>query len=170
MARGEQRRHASRTAAFVDAQLPWVWGYASGVLDDPAQARDLARTVLGGVDPGLLEDDEQLARRLVLTRARRAAADARRDGAPAGAHREAAPADDDAEEGRPVAAPDAPAWLLTGMRRIDPEARSAVVLVDVLGVPVEEAAAICGVTEDELVTWLRRAHEGIVAQLAGGRT
>lgn len=152
MGRRQRRRHAARAAAFVDDHLPSVWRYVAGRLADPGHAAEVTRSVLGSVDPRLLsDDDETTLRRLVLTRARRAVAE--RDVAgPSG----------------PPSAGAAPAWLCEGVAELDDDAREALVLLDVATVPLEEVAALWGISADEVLEHRRRAHEQLVARLVGG--
>lgn len=148
MGRRQRRAHAARAAGFVDDHLDVLWTYLVGMTGDAAWAEGQVRTILGGVDPRLLEEETTAARRLLLTRARRAVEDA------------------------PSPAPKAyriPGWLAAGVADLDPDAREAFVLLDAMDLAPDHAAAACGVVETELQERRARAHDVVVAHLTGAR-
>lgn len=147
-----RRGHHARAAAFVDDHLPLVWRYAAGMLGDPAAAHEVTRSVLGAVDPPLLDEDDRAAlRRLLLVRARRAVAGAAARG-PGTLH-------------GPATA--VPAALRRGFAALDDADREALVLLDVVGVDVDEAAALCEVSAAEVRQRRHRAHRRLVHHVVG---
>lgn len=155
MAMRQRRRRHARAAAFVDAHLPLVWGYAAGMLQQPALAHEVARSVLGDIDPRLLgEDDEPALRRLLLVRTRRAVTEA--------AARAGGAVAPDAGSQAPV-----PAAVRDGFAGLDVDEREALVLLDVLAVGDEEAAALCDAPPEELARRRHRAHRHLVGRLLG---
>lgn len=158
MATGQRRRHHAQAAAFINEYLPLVWCYVAGMLDDPAEACEVTRSVLVALDPPLLaEDDATALRRLLLARARRGLREV-----PASRAEPAAP---------PVTSPpvDAapPAELQRGVAALDADEREALLLLDILDLDVEEAAALCGTSSAELQRRRHRAHVRLVDRLVG---
>jgi hypothetical protein len=154
------RRRTRLAAAFVDQHLPMAWAYAATLLD-AARAHHVARDVVGGVDPRLLEEDDAAAlRRLLLVRSRRAVRDEQQSG-----HRNTAPPAPftPSLEGRAGA----PASLVEAFAGLDATDREALLVTDVLGVGIEAAAAICDTAPDRLQASRHAAHVVLVERLLG---
>ena len=149
------RRRAAMAAAFVDRHLPMAWAYAVAMLPDTARARAVAREVVGGVDPRLLEEDDTAAlQRLLLVRSRRAIRDESASGS-------SAPG--------PVLATEAaaPATLVDAFGGLDADDCEALLLTDVLGVDAEAAAAICDTDPERVHARRHVAHVELVERLLG---
>ena len=161
MGNRQGRRRAARAAAFVDQHLPMAWAYAAALLPDVAHAQHVARGVVGGVDPRLLEEDDVAAlQRLLLVRSRRAVLDAPPCGTP--------------DDGRPAAADtsldpraEAPASLVDAFAGLEPGDREALLLADVLAVDLEAAAAVCDTDPEGLQARRHAAHVVLVERLLG---
>ncbi len=160
MGNRQGRRRAALAAAFVDRHLPMAWSYGAGMLPDAARAHDVARDVVGGVDPRLLEEDDAAAlQRLLLVRSRRAVRDVQQ----AGSSVPSRPAATASSEARA----DAPAGLVDAFAGLDAADREALLLSDVLGVDADAAAAVCDTVPERLQARRHAAHVELVEGLLG---
>jgi hypothetical protein len=161
MGNRQGRRRAVAAAMFVDRHLPMAWAYAATLLPDAARAHDVARDVVGGADPRLLEEDDTAAlQRLLLVRSRRAVRDEPQPG-PSDAARPVA------ADTSPEVRAEAPAHLVDAFAGLDAVDREALLLTDVLGVEVEAAAAVCDTVPERLQAHRHAAHVELVERLLG---